>query len=121
MAVVYLKHEQDSSFLSKLFYFLESIIVLCCFAFRYIIAWSQNKHAYATVRHTIAKRHPSSYARLAKELDDISMRAFHLISLRDIGGPNHGFQIDESLFVKRKVRCSLLHDHEMFRLGHFLK
>ncbi|XP_067949828.1 uncharacterized protein [Watersipora subatra] len=70
---------------------------------RYILVWALNNHAYKNIRVTIQQRDIASYRRLGKELDSIAIDSFHRNLPGILGGINFRFQVDESLFVKRKA------------------
>lgn len=70
--------------------------------FRYMFYWSMNLHNFKTVRnHGVLTNHITA-AKLAREMDRIAVKSIAHV-LKKIGGRNKPVQIDESLFVKRKV------------------
>lgn len=71
--------------------------------YRYIFYWSMNMHNFKTIKnHGVLTNHITA-AKLARLLDEIAVKSVAPILSNKIGGRMKLVEIDESLFVKRKV------------------
>ena len=85
---------------------MDSVKSIICHA-RYIVLWSVNKHSYTTATNTLKRAHHQTYSRIGRCLDDVALHSLLTHPPSKLGGVGRYVQIDESVFVRRKV-CHFL-------------